>query len=402
MHWCSSISTEADSAQALAHALGEVEVRRLQAGLGDGAPDLVLLFASPHHADRAEALRDQLLRHCPHTTLLGCTAGGVAGGGREVERGPALALVAASLPDVALRAFHLGRAGFLPADTPPEVWHQQLGVTPDHAPTFLVLPDPFSCDGQGLAKVLDQAFPGCLKLGGLASGGSGEGSHALWVDDTVEHGGAACLALWGDLEVDALVAQGVRSVGPPLRVTAADRNYVLELDGQPAVTAFQELFAGLSQVERARFRSGPVVGLSVPGTPPSERPPGPHDWLVRNLIGMDPDKKAIGVGAGVHEGTWLRFMVRDAGAAADELRELLALYARRGHQPAAALLFSCLGRGEGLFGEPHHDTRLLREALGPVPVGGFFGNGELGPLHGRTILHSYTSSIGLVRARNWA
>jgi small ligand-binding sensory domain FIST len=66
---------------------------------------------------------------------------------------------------------------------------------------------------------------------------------------------------------------------------------------------------------------------------------------------------------------------------------------------AGALLFSCLGRGRGLFGEPDHDSRAFQRALGPLPLTGFFGNGEIGPVEGRTFLHGYTSAFGIFRPR---
>jgi small ligand-binding sensory domain FIST len=60
-------------------------------------------------------------------------------------------------------------------------------------------------------------------------------------------------------------------------------------------------------------------------------------------------------------------------------------------------MFSCVGRGQHLYGEPDHDSRMFRQHLGPVPLGGFFCNGEIGPVRTRTYLHGYTSSFGIFR-----
>lgn len=180
-----------------------------------------------------------------------------------------------------------------------------------------------------------------------------------------------------------------------MRITHGERSYVLELDGRPALSVFQDLVSALDDEERGRLRRGAVVGLSTPSE--EERRPGPNDLLVRNLVGMDPEHGVIGIGGPARTGSWLRFMVRDAQAAHDELTELLA----DASPASAAMLFSCLGRGEAFFRQKHHDTRVLQERLGPVPVGGFFANGELGPLRGRTWLHAYTSSVALLRQRAW-
>ena len=68
--------------------------------------------------------------------------------------------------------------------------------------------------------------------------------------------------------------------------------------------------------------------------------------------------------------------------------------------PSGALLFSCLGRGEFLYGVADHDSQAFRSCVGDVPLGGFFCNGEIGPVHGTTFLHGYTSAFGLFRHRD--
>lgn len=402
MHWSSASSDRADSGQALGEVVAELEARLHEAGVAE-APDLLLLFATAHHNEAADAIRGSLARIWPQAVLVGCTGGGVIGGSRELEQRPGLCLTAATLPDVRLEVLPLAPGEGPAPGSPPQTWQALLDVVPEQLPAFLVLADPYTCDGAGLAAVLDQAFPGCPKLGGLASGGAGPGQHVLWAGERVLHAGAVVLSMFGDIELVPIVAQGVRPVGRPLRITRAERNYVLQIEERRAIDVFQELFAALPPDERQRFRAGPVVGVSVDEDNAGSRLPGPHDWLVRNLLGMDPEHGVIGVGGPVHSGQYLRFMIRDADAAGEELRELLVQHAHQpGTQPfQGALLFSCLGRGRAFFGEPEHDTRTVQRHLGPVSVGGFFCNGELGPVRGRTFLHGYTASLALFRGRSW-
>lgn len=61
------------------------------------------------------------------------------------------------------------------------------------------------------------------------------------------------------------------------------------------------------------------------------------------------------------------------------------------------MLFSCLGRGEGLYGVPDHDTAVFSRMIGPLPIGGFFCDGEIGPVEGATYVHGYTSCFGIFR-----
>jgi small ligand-binding sensory domain FIST len=90
--------------------------------------------------------------------------------------------------------------------------------------------------------------------------------------------------------------------------------------------------------------------------------------------------------------------VRDRDTSAGDLVRCLREYHdRTAVPPAGALLFSSLGRGEVLYGESGHDSRVFRDIAGDVPLGGFFGNGELGPFGSSTFLHGHTSAFALFR-----
>jgi len=121
------------------------------------------------------------------------------------------------------------------------------------------------------------------------------------------------------------------------------------------------------------------------------------DFLIRNVLGLDGKTGAVAVGALLRTGMVVQFHLRDARTSADDLDTMLARY---GEKPAGSLLFSCLGRGQHLYGRADHDTDLARRHLGDVPLGGFFCNGEIGPVQGTTFLHGYTSAFGLFRPRS--
>ena len=118
---------------------------------------------------------------------------------------------------------------------------------------------------------------------------------------------------------------------------------------------------------------------------------GRGDFLVRGVLGADPDNGALAVGDHVEVGQTVQFHVRDAAAADEDLRALLA-----GTDAAGALLFTCNGRGRAFFGVPDHDAALLDRLLGPLPSAGAFCAGEFGPVGGRNFLHSYTASVALL------
>ena len=124
----------------------------------------------------------------------------------------------------------------------------------------------------------------------------------------------------------------------------------------------------------------------------------PGELLVRNIVGADQETGALAVGAELRPMSVTQFVLRDARTAEDDLRRMLGKQ-RAASPPAGALLFSCVGRGAGLFGRPDHDTALFEERLGPAPLGGFFCNGEIGPVAGTTYLHGYTSAFAIFRVR---
>jgi small ligand-binding sensory domain FIST len=124
------------------------------------------------------------------------------------------------------------------------------------------------------------------------------------------------------------------------------------------------------------------------------------DFLIRNIVGLDGDSGMVAIGEFVSRGQVVQFHLRDAEASSRDLETLLDDYRSRSGEietPDGALLFSCLGRGEVLYGVPDHDSRTIAERLGPIPIGGFFCQGEIGPVNRQTYIHGYTSSIALFR-----
>jgi small ligand-binding sensory domain FIST len=359
-------------------------------------PDLAVAFVSEQHQGEYERLPALLRGQLAPRFLIGCSAGGVIGGGREVERQAGVSLTAAVLPGVDLTPFHFEGEALPDRTAPAANWETLVGITSSRRPAFLLLPDPFTFDAEGLVAGLDAAFPESPKIGGLASGGREPGANALYLGETVYRSGAVGVALSGNVEVDTIVAQGCRPIGEPMFVTRADQHVLYGLDGQPALAVLQELLANADARDRQLFANSLFLGVVMK----EQQEYRQGDFLMRNLLGIDGKSGAIAVGAALHTGMVVQFHLRDAETSAQDLEALLARYQEGSkRRPAGSLLFSCLGRGVHLYGEPDHDTDAFRRHLGPVPLGGFFCNGEIGPVHGSTFLHGYTSSFGLFRSR---
>jgi small ligand-binding sensory domain FIST len=351
----------------------------------DGArADLLFAFASGEYAGHYARLHACVREAFPGATLVGCSAGGVIGGPVEVERRPALALAAASLPGVRLTPFHVA------VDDAAD----RLASAIRGQPNLVLLPDPFSFRVEEALRGLDVACPGAVVVGGLASGASFPGGNALFMGDAIYEEGAVGVALDGNLEVETVVAQGCRPIGTPLFATRAEGNLIHALDGTPAVEVLEALYAELPARDQALFRTSLFIGVVMDERREVYRQ---GDFLVRNLVGIDARTGALAVSARIRPNAVVQFQLRDAATSAADLEALLT--ARDGDPPAGALLFSCMGRGEGLYGRPSHDAEMFAERVGAIPLAGFFCNGEIGPVGGRTHLHGYTSSFALFRPR---
>jgi small ligand-binding sensory domain FIST len=387
VRFAAELSEDGDPERALRGAIDA-----LRETLGGSEPDWLACFASPHHAARAGETSRRLRAAFPRAALLGCTARSVIGGGRELDGGPGLALFGACLPGVSARPFHLAPEAIPALCEDPRGVAREIGLAPEEAASLVLLGDPWSTDVESLLVGLDELLPGATKVGGLASGGAGPGGEVLFAGDAVRKDGVVGVALSDALRVDTIVAQGCRPIGQPMFATRCSGRLLEEVDGRRPLDVLNDLYAAAEPHERALLRHSLLIGLEM--RPERERY-GRGDFLLRNLTGIDADSGAIEVGALLRERQIVQLHVRDARSADADLAERLARYGR-GDGIGAALLFSCLGRGRPLYGAPDHDSDAFRDRVARVPIGGFFGNGEIGPVEGRSFLHAYTSAFAVL------
>lgn len=363
-----------------AHAVGETAGHILEVLEADD-PDLVVCFASPHFVGAVDDMVHALRGILDPAVLIGATVGSVIGGAHEVEDSPAFSVFAACLPGVTVTPAALQAVDT--ADGTAVVGWPDLEADPS---ALLLLADPFSFPVDPFLRHLDEDRPGLRVVGGLASAANRPGGNRLVLDADVTANGAVGAFLHG-IDVRTVVSQGCRPIGKPFVVTKAQRNFVEELGGQPALVRLREIAESADEAERELLQRGLHVGIVV-----DEHKEGFErgDFLVRNVLGADRDSGAIAVGDQVEIGQTLQFHVRDAAAADEDLRILLD-----GLHAEAALLFTCNGRGRHLFGTPDHDAGVLASLLGPIPAAGGFCAGEIGPVGGRNFLHGFTASVAL-------
>jgi small ligand-binding sensory domain FIST len=362
------------------HATGEVLGRVLEELHGAG-PDLAVLFVTGPHAGALEDIASTVRSVLAPGTLLAATAVSVLGGREEAEEVPAVALWAGHTGSVDPVLFTVERGLDGPVVT---------GADPaalEQAGTLLLLADPASFPVDPFLATLRERHPALQVVGGLASAGFGPGVNRLVVDGTVVDRGAVGALIPTGRAVSAVVSQGCAPVGSPFTVTRAERNMLLEIAGRPALERVQELIEGMTPDQRAKAASGLHLGRVIDEHKDRfER----GDFLIRNVMGVDRANGAVAVGDEVEIGDTIQFQVRDADSADEDLRLLLD-----DHEAAAALVFTCNGRGRHLFGVPHHDASVVAETLETTAVAGMFCAGEIGPVGGRSFLHGFTASVVL-------
>jgi small ligand-binding sensory domain FIST len=362
-------------------------VAEARAALGDVSPSFAVLFASAHFLGLAQALVTAVADELGQVPLIGCVAEAVAGGAREVESEPAVSLwLAADLGPVETFAMEFVR-------TPSGGAFGGYRFGADPAGAHLMICDPFTFPADDLLTHLNEHVPGAVVMGGMASGGLAVRQSRMFLDDQVVSSGAVGAHLPG-AEFHPLVAQGCRPVGDPYTITRAEGNLIFELGGRPPLARLQELAAAMAGPERELLAQGVQVGMVIDEY---QAEPSQGDFLIRGLVGADPESGTLAVGDEVQVGQTVQFHVRDARSADEDLRRILQREAEAlgGRRAAGALLFTCNGRGSRLFSEPDHDAGLVAKMLSQIPVAGFFCAGELGPVGGKNFLHTFTASIAL-------
>jgi small ligand-binding sensory domain FIST len=388
MKAASAIATGQDWESALERVLGEV------AGGLDGAPaDLAVLFASPdyvpHYSEIVQSVHDRIAPH----VLMGCSGQGVIGGTQEIEQEPAISLLAFSLPGAVLRPHHVTQSDVYDDDAG-QTWLDSLGLNISDVNAWLLLADPFSLDAERLLSLLGKAFPDAPLAGGLASGHPRRPGTQLFLDGAVLNEGAIALSVGGAYTVQTVVSQGAEPIGETWTITGARDNVVESLGMRPALEILAETFQALDPETQQRARSNLLVGLAMDEYKDDFRR---GDFLIRNLMGVDQASGELVIGARPRVGQTLQFQLRDPHAADSELTELLGRKRDElaEQEVAGGILFACNGRGIGLFGEPNHDAAAVNADLGPIPLAGFFCNGEIGPVGGKPFLHGFTASLAL-------
>ena len=296
------------------------------------------------------------------------------------------------LPGASIEPFHVQFSqtadGIVAAGFPTVLTEEKTDLR-----TIFVMGEPFSAAPNSIIDRFADELPGVPIIGGMASGGVSPGTNCLFLNSEQIPNGAIGAVIRGGPRIRSVVSQGCRPIGNHYVLTKAEQNILYELGGISAMQRLHELFPTLTGRDQRLIQSGLQLGIVMNEYQDTF---ARGDFLISNVIGTGSDDESIVIAGQVRVGQTVQFHVRDAEAADEDLVQLLqqAQIANPIH-PQAALLFSCNGRGTRLFPQPNHDAKTVQKHAGPIPLAGFFAQGEFGPIGRKNFIHGFTASVAL-------
>lgn len=362
----------------LAHASADHAQEALSACLSQlGTPPPEANFGFIYATDAcAEELPGMLRLLKGHTGIehwVGTVGMGICASGQEYYDQPALAIMIAAFP---AQSFQILRGDVDDLRIPPADTEDGLRVAIVHG-------DPRDDKlGTHLADLPDDLGNGYL-IGGLTSS-TGE---SVQIADEPTTGPLTGVVFDASVPIISGLSQGCTPIGPARTLTESQRNIAVQIDARPALDVFYEDIGEILARDLQRVAGYIFAGFPVPGSDS-----GSGDYLVRNLVGVDPTNRLLAIGDHLHEGDPILFCRRDGQSAIEDLQRMLADIKSRLTGPVrGAVYYSCLGRGRSLFGDDSEELKLIRDTLGDIPLVGFFANGEISGNR----LYGYTGVLSL-------
>ena len=355
-------------------------VEQCLADLGPGAPaaNLGLLYLTEPLAPYLQNLLDYLREKTGISDWVGTVGSGICYSGTEVYDEPAAAIMLATLPDDSFRLIPSGLEALTDMLSSNKNW------IAEHSAHFgIVHGDPRNTHIPQLIESLSAELDPGFLVGGLTSASNEE--YQLQVAGDICERGLSGVLFSAEIPVITGLTQGCTPLGQKHRISSCQGNIASELDGRPALDVFKEDIGEVLAKDLSRVAGYIFAGLPVSGS-------DTRDYLVRNLIGIDPEKKLLAIGDILEEDAPIMFCKRDGDTAREDMiRMLQDLRKRTTGEIRGGVYYTCLGRGRNQFGENSEELKLIHDQLGDFPLVGFFANGEIS--HNR--LYGYTGVLTL-------
>jgi small ligand-binding sensory domain FIST len=375
------------------HAVREAASQAMaQAGLTRA--DFSAIFFTADHASRHQDLIKALSSVVGTDCIVGSSGAGVLTGESEAEGSSAVAVLVVGSDKIIGRPFIFEPLRGNEANLGDSLG-DFLAKAQDENSVMVLLPDTYNGNPQPLLRAMAHkgGFRPVIGAGSSESGGAGATFQLC--GDKIASNAVAGMYLSGAFKLHVDITQGCQPITEPMLITKAEGNLIHEIDNRPAIEVFARLLKGplAEDIRRALM----VLFVALPADR-QENSVAPGKYLVRNIIGLDPEKGILGVAEEVHEGETMIFAMRDGQRAREDLNQMLQRQVEKlaGAKPSFGMYFNCCARGCSLYGIPGMDTAYIRQALGEFPLIGMFGGYELGPLGQANHLFAYTGVLALV------
>jgi small ligand-binding sensory domain FIST len=372
----------------------EDAARQAMAQAGIRRADAALVFFTADHAKSQRELIEPLCRVTGTDRIAGVSAAGILTASGEVEGNHGVAVLVLASDQMQARPFLFEPLRERDREVGAEIARCAASRAEQNS-LLALFPDTYNGQPQRLLQALEQEGGFVPVVGaGAAESGTTQATYQL-CGDALTTNGVAGMVLSGSFHASIDITQGCQPLTGPMVITKAEKNLIFEIDNRPALEVFARLLKGPLAEDIRRALTVLFVGLPADR---NENSVGPGKYLVRNIIGLDPEKGILGVAEEVHEGQAMIFAFRDGQRAREDLNQMLARQVEnlRGKKPAFGLYFNCCARGASLYGIPGIDSAYIRQALGDFPLIGMFGGYELAPLGGANRLFAYTGVLALI------
>jgi small ligand-binding sensory domain FIST len=378
-------AVEAAARQALAHA-------------GISRADLAMIFFTADHAGHQRELVTAVIRTVGTDCVVGSSAAGVLTGEGEIEGSGGIAVLVIAGEEIIGRPFIFeplrGNETNLGAS-----FGEFLAKTQEQNSLMVLLPDTYNGNPQPLLRSMASkaGFHPVIGAGSTENGAAGATFQLC--GDKLASNAIAGAYLSGAFDAHIDITQGCQPISEPMMITKAEGNLIHEINDHPAIEVFAKLLKGPLAEDLRRALMVLFVGLPADR---QENSVAAGKYLVRNIIGLDPEKGILGVAEEVSAGEAMIFAMRDGQRARDDLAQMLHRQVEMlgGKKPAFGLYFNCCARGSSLYGLPGIDSAYIAQALGDFPLIGMFGGYELAPLGRTNLLFAYTGVLALITERD--
>ncbi len=344
-------------------------------GRNSDQPALGFVYVTDYLADDYQNILTYLIDNTGIDHWVGTVGMGICAGGEEYFDRPGLAIMTMTLPE---QAYHIVPTIKESSDALPQSMQEWNTKT---TPLFGIVHG----DGNN-PKIITMIEEFTRSSGSFVVGGLTASRRTSYqVADKLTGGGLSGVLFAPTLEVSTDLSQGCSPIGESHIVSDCVDNVIVGIDGERALDVFKKdigevLARDLNRIAGYIHAAFPIEGSDT------------GDYLVRNLVGIDPAQGWLAVGGAIQPGERILFVRRDPKSAEEDLISMLRkLKDRLPSEPKGGVYYSCVARDPNMFGEEGREIKIIHDMLGNFPLIGLYANGEIS----NNRLYGYTGVIAL-------